>query len=49
MEIRTCSVGTAELAYQVFGNGRVELVIEMGLGAVMRISYVVMTSLPTVS
>ena len=35
MEIRTCSVGTAELAYQVFGNGRVELVIEMGLGAVM--------------
>ena len=35
MEIRTCFVGTAELAYQVFGTGRIDLVIEMGLGAVM--------------
>ena len=35
MEIRTCSVGTAELAYQISGTGPIDLVIEMGLGAVM--------------
>ena len=35
MEIKTCSVSTAELAYQIFGAGPIDLVVEMGLGAVM--------------
>lgn len=32
MEIKTCSVSTAELAYQIFGAGSIDLVVEMGLG-----------------
>lgn len=35
MEINKISVDTAELAYHVFGTGKIDLVIEMGLGAVM--------------
>lgn len=35
MQTGKLSVGSAELAYQIFGNGQVDLVIEMGLGAVM--------------
>lgn len=35
MEICKASVDTAELAYAVIGKGKINLVIEMGLGAVM--------------
>lgn len=35
MEIKKASVGPGELAYCVFGTGKIDLVIEMGLGAVM--------------
>ena len=33
MKIERNSVGSAELAYRIFGNGKVDVVIEMGLGA----------------
>ena len=35
MKIERNSVGSAELAYQIFGTGKVDVVIEMGLGASM--------------
>ena len=33
MKIEKNTVGSAELAYRIFGNGKVDVVIEMGLGA----------------
>ena len=35
MEIHRLSVDTATLAYDIFGSGKIDMVIEMGLGAVM--------------
>lgn len=35
MERKKISVNTAELAYCVFGSGKIDVVMEMGLGAVM--------------
>ena len=35
MKIRRLSVDTATLAYAIFGSGKIDMVIEMGLGAVM--------------
>lgn len=35
MEIFNATVGNGKLAYHVFGAGKIDLVIEMGLGAVM--------------
>lgn len=35
MKTEKLSIGSAELAYRIYGNGPVNLVIEMGLGAVM--------------
>lgn len=35
MEIFLATVGNGKLAYHVFGAGKIDLVIEMGLGAVM--------------
>lgn len=35
LEIQKASVASAELAYAVFGSGKIDLVIEMGLGAVI--------------
>lgn len=35
MKIHRLSVDTATLAYAIFGNGKIDMVIEMGLGAVM--------------
>lgn len=35
MDIKKASIGTGDLAYHVLGKGKIDLVIEMGLGAVM--------------
>lgn len=35
MEIHRLSVDTATLAYAIFGSGKIDMVIEMGLGAVI--------------
>ena len=35
MKIHRLSVDTATLAYAIFGSGKIDMVIEMGLGAVM--------------
>ena len=32
MKTEKLSIGSAELAYRIYGNGLVNLVIEMGLG-----------------
>lgn len=34
MKMKKAQISTAVLAYQIYGNGKVDLVIEMGLGAV---------------
>lgn len=34
-QMKRTSVGTAELAWQVFGDGEIDVVVEMGLGACM--------------